>query len=198
MEGMVKKYQQKFRKVRDETKRWDELQSRLLSQFRNASSIIERLQSIQNSKNYGTLKCIDGIGDAVLRKQMESLETILLSLKKTLKEFHGIVLSLEKIVRDGRQLVKGGSVKLTMKQLQQRIGVKPSLADCLDGLSLLHEMHQSEYLLKSSVVSALSTLTLKPSASDLGALHQLLVDQPNIPKEEVQFIFDIVFAEEIC
>lgn len=84
MEGMVKKYQQKFRKVRDETKRWDELQSRLLSQFRNASSIIERLQSIQNSKNYGTLKCIDGIGDAVLRKQMESLETILLSLKKTL------------------------------------------------------------------------------------------------------------------
>ena len=100
---------------------------------------------------------------------------------KSRKEFHGIVLSLEKIVRDGRQLVKGGSVKLTMKQLQQRIGVKPSLADCLDGLSLLHEMHQSEYLLKSSVVSALSTLTLKPSASDLGALHQLLVDQPNIP-----------------
>ena len=95
---------------------------------------------------------------------MESLETILLSLKKTLKEFHGIVSSLEKIVRDGRQLVKGGSVKLIMKQLQQRIGVKPSLADCLDGLSLLHEMHQSEYLLKSSVVSALSTFTLKPSA----------------------------------
>ena len=39
----MKKYQQKFRKVRDEAKRWDELQSRLLAQFRNASSIIERL-----------------------------------------------------------------------------------------------------------------------------------------------------------
>ncbi|GMQ11453.1 hypothetical protein CsSME_00054091 [Camellia sinensis var. sinensis] len=31
MEGMVKKYQQKFRKVKEEMSRWDELQSRLLS-----------------------------------------------------------------------------------------------------------------------------------------------------------------------
>lgn len=46
MEAMVKKYQQKFRKVRDEMNRWDELQCRLISQFRNASSIIERLQVV--------------------------------------------------------------------------------------------------------------------------------------------------------
>lgn len=43
MEVMVKKYLQKFRKIRDEMNRWDELQSRLISQFRDASSIIERL-----------------------------------------------------------------------------------------------------------------------------------------------------------
>ncbi|KAF5960927.1 hypothetical protein HYC85_002136 [Camellia sinensis] len=94
MEGMVKKYQQKFRKV------------------------------IQNPKNYGALKCIAGIEDLVLRKQMESLESILLSMNQTL------------------------------------------------------------YILKASIVSALSALALKPSGSDLGALQQLLVDQPNIPKEE--------------
>ncbi|KAI8001504.1 Uncharacterized protein LOK49_LG09G02685 [Camellia lanceoleosa] len=40
------------------------------------------------------------------------------------------------------------------------------------------------YILKASIVSALSALALKPSDSDLGALQQLLVDQPNIPKEE--------------
>ncbi|XP_057487423.1 uncharacterized protein At5g43822-like isoform X1 [Actinidia eriantha] len=198
MERMVKKYQQKFRKVKEEMNRWDELQSRLLSQFQNASFIIERLQVIQNPKSYGALKFIGGIEDMLLRKQMESLETILLSTNKTLEEFHGIVIFLEKSLRDGRQLVKGGSIQATPKQLQQRIGIKPSLADCLDGLSLLHEMHQSEYLLKSSIVSVLSGLALKPSSSDLGALQQLLVDQPNVPKEEVQFIFDIVFAEEIC
>ncbi|GMP51453.1 hypothetical protein CsSME_00017674 [Camellia sinensis var. sinensis] len=145
MEGMVKKYQQKFRKVKEEMSRWDELQSRLLSQFRNSSFIIQRLQVIQNPKNYGALKCIAGIEDLVLRKQMESLESILFSMNQTLEEFHGIVFFLNKILRDGRQLVKAGSIQAAPKQLQQRIGIKPSLADCLDGLSLIYEMHQSEY-----------------------------------------------------
>ncbi|CAL9028324.1 unnamed protein product [Prunus brigantina] len=199
MEAMVKKYQQRFRKVSDEMDRWSELQSRLISQFRNASSIIQRLQVLRDSKKYVRLKDVVGIQEAVLAKQMESLQKILFSMNKTMEEFHGIVLSLGKIHRDGRQMVKGGgSNQLTIKQLQQRVGVKPSLAYCLDGLMLLQEMHCSEYLLKSSVVSALSALALKPSASDLGALQQLLVDQPNIPNEEVQFIFDIIFAEENC
>lgn len=61
------------------------------------------------------------------------------------KEFHSIVFFLEKTLRDGRQLVKGGSVQATPKQLQQRIGIKPCLADCLDGLSNVYEMHHSEY-----------------------------------------------------
>lgn len=188
------RYQRQFRKIKDEMDKWDGLQNRLLSQFRNASSIINRLQVIRNPKNYGGLKCVEGIGEAVLRKQMESLETILLSTNKTLEEFRGVVSSIEKIHRDGRQLVRGVSTQ----QLQQRVGVKPTLADCLSGLERLHEMHNSEYRLKSEVVSKLPPLALKPSASDLAAFQQLLVDQPNIPKEEVQSIYDIIFAEEIC
>ncbi|KAF2310242.1 hypothetical protein GH714_007382 [Hevea brasiliensis] len=184
MESIVKKYQQRFRKVKEEMDKWDHHRSRLLSQFRNACSIIERLKVIQDSNNYGALNSVSGIVDAVLRKQMESLETIFLSMNKTLEEFRGIVLFLEKMHRDGRLFVKVGSNQLTAKQLQQRIGIKPCLADCLDGLMILHDMHRSEYLLKSSVVSALPALILKPSSSDLAALQQLMVDQPNIPKEE--------------
>ncbi|XP_016470363.1 uncharacterized protein At5g43822 [Nicotiana tabacum] len=196
MENIVKKYQQRFRKVKEEMDTWNDLQSRLLSQFTNASSIIQRLQILQDSKNYGALRCVEGIEEAVLLKQMDSLQTILLSMNQTMEKFRSVVLSLEKMVRDGRQLIKGGSTQVTVKQLQQRVGVKPSIADCLDGLKLLCEMHQSEYHLKLSVISAVA---LKPSApDDLGALQQLLVDQPNIPKEEVQFIFDIIFAEEMA
>lgn len=113
------------------------------------------------------------------------------------EDFRAIVLLLEKMVRDGRQLVGGGS-QLSARQLKQRVGVKPSLSDCLDGLTILHEMHSSEYLLKTSVVCALSKLAFKTSATDLGALQQLLIDQPNIPRDEVQFIFDIILSEEIC
>ncbi|KAJ0095190.1 hypothetical protein Patl1_15656 [Pistacia atlantica] len=56
-----------------------------------------------------------------------------------------------------------------------------------DKVKLLHWMFAicvCRYLLKSSLVSTFSELALKPSTSDLGALQQLLVDQPNIPKEE--------------
>ncbi|GLT54321.1 hypothetical protein SLA2020_275280 [Shorea laevis] len=77
---------------------WDDLQSRLLSQFRNASSIIERLQVLQDSKYYSALNCVDDIIDAVLRKQMESLEIILVSMKITMEEFHGIVLSIKRFM----------------------------------------------------------------------------------------------------
>lgn len=198
MEMMVKKFQSKFNKVREEMNQWDELQSRLISQFRNASHIVDRLQVLQKSSNYGILNCVGGVSDVLLQKQIDSLNTISFSMRKTLEEFHCIVLSLEKMHRDGRQLVKGSSSRPTMKQLQQRVGVKPTLIDCLDGLSFLHEIYYSEYLLKTSIVSALSSMALIPSnASDLGALQQLLVDQPNILTEEVQSLFDTIFAEDL-
>ncbi|XVF09655.1 hypothetical protein REPUB_Repub07fG0113200 [Reevesia pubescens] len=197
MESIIKKYQQKFRKAKDEMSKWNELQSRLVSQFRNASSIIARLELIQNSKNYASLNSVGGIEVAVLQKQMDSLQTILLSMKNTIEDFCTVFLSLEKLQHDGKQLGNGSSNKMNRKPLQQIIGVKPSPTNCIDGLMHLYEMHLAEYALKSSLVSALSTLALKPNSSDLGALQQLVIDQPNILKEEVQYIFDIIFAEEL-
>lgn len=60
------------------------------------------------------------------------------------EEFHGIVSSIEKAVRDSRQLVRVGSAQPSAKQLKQQVGIKPTFADCLDGLRLLEEMHHSE------------------------------------------------------
>ncbi|EPS66813.1 hypothetical protein M569_07963, partial [Genlisea aurea] len=153
---------------------------------------------IQDSSNYGALKSVQGIEDAILAKQIESLQKILLSIGKTMDEFHAVVSSLGKIVRDGRQLIGVGSSQLTARQLKQRIGLNPSISCCLDGLKQLEEMHRSEYLLKKSIVSSLRVLALKPSGSDsITALQQLLVDQPNIPAEQVTSILDVRFAFEI-
>ncbi|XP_008447830.1 uncharacterized protein At5g43822 isoform X8 [Cucumis melo] len=164
MEAMVKKYQQRFRKFKDEMDRWDELQVRLISQFQNASSIIGRLQLLQDPKNFGSLSGMDGIVEALLGKQMESLQLSFSSIKKTMEELGNVVNSMEKIYRDGKQLVKGGSNQPSIKQLQQRVGLKPSLEDCLNGLMVLCNMHRSEYSLKESIVSALPELFWKASS----------------------------------
>ncbi|CAI9260755.1 unnamed protein product [Lactuca saligna] len=42
MEATVKKFQQKFKRVKDDMDKWDNLHAQLVSQFRNASSIIGR------------------------------------------------------------------------------------------------------------------------------------------------------------
>ncbi|KAM5558877.1 hypothetical protein ABKV19_020510 [Rosa sericea] len=52
---------------------WDKLQVLLVSQFRNASTIIQRSQVLQDSKNYGGLNELVDIQQVVLVKQMGSL-----------------------------------------------------------------------------------------------------------------------------
>ncbi|MQM17378.1 hypothetical protein Taro_050353 [Colocasia esculenta] len=190
METLVRKYQQKYRKAREELARWHELQSRLLSHFDNAAAVIERLEVLRNPKHYGGLTCVDGIREALLGQQLETLERTFGIMNDILKQFHSIVLALDKMSKDGSQLSKSGS---TPSALQMKIGIKPTLAECMDGLNIIHEIYQSEYLLKSSLISS---LTWNSSSSDIAAVRQLLVDQPNISKYEVQQIFDIIFAEE--
>uniref|UniRef100_A0A6V7QVM0 Uncharacterized protein n=1 Tax=Ananas comosus var. bracteatus TaxID=296719 RepID=A0A6V7QVM0_ANACO len=153
MEATIRKFQQRYRRVRDEMGRWDELQSGLLSQFSNASSIIGRLQVLGDSKNYGGLRCVPAIREALLGKQMETLERIFCSMRET---FYAVL-----------QYVNGETgMRLNRQSFPPCRGIAGKL---------------------TSLIS-----------SDIAALHQLLMDQPNIPKDEVQSIFDIIFADEVC
>ncbi|KAJ3687488.1 hypothetical protein LUZ61_016652 [Rhynchospora tenuis] len=193
METTMRKLQQRYRRAVEDMEKWDEQQSCLLSSFANASSIIDRLQVLRESKNYGSLQNVTGIKEALLAKQLESLESYFFQMKCTLKEFHEIVKSLDKIARDANQIVKSGSSP-TSKQMQLRVGIWSSLKDCLDGLKSISKMHQDEFALKSAIVSSLSW---KSSSAEIADFRRLLLDQPNIPKDEVQTILDLVFADEI-
>ncbi|KAF7028135.1 hypothetical protein CFC21_040098 [Triticum aestivum] len=194
MEAAARKMQKRVRKAREETERWDDLNSRLLLQFSNAAAIITRLPVLGDAKNYGVLWCVPNFREDLLGVQMESLELIFVSVKEALEEFSGIAKGLSKVLHDANQMVRGG-LALTVKQLQLQVGILPTIADCLGELQTLSDMHQAEYALKSSIISL---LTWKSSSSEIAAMRQLLVDQPNIPKDEVQSIFDIIFADEIC
>ncbi|PUZ40042.1 hypothetical protein GQ55_9G392100 [Panicum hallii var. hallii] len=194
MEAVVRKVQQRVRKAREEMDLWDDLNSRLLTKFDRATVVIDRLLVLGEDKNYGALRSVANIPEDLMGKQIESLELVFVSMRETLEKLNGVVRALNKALRDTNQMVRGGSA-LTEKQMQLQVGILPTIAECLDGLQTLCEMHQAEFALKSSVISL---LTWKSSSSDIAALRQLLVDQPNIPKDEVQSIFNIIFADEIC
>ncbi|KAJ4815934.1 Pentatricopeptide repeat (PPR) superfamily protein [Rhynchospora pubera] len=193
MENTMRKLQQRYRRASEEMEKWEEQQSYLLSSFNNASSIIDRLQVLRESKNYGTLQNVSAIKEALLAKQLDSLETYFFQMRLTLKEFHEIVKSLDKIARDANQIVKSGASP-TSKQMQLRVGIWSSLKDCLDGLISIRDMHQDEFALKSAIISSLSW---KSSSAEIADFRRLLIDQPNIPKDKVQTILDLVFADEI-
>ncbi|XP_034573232.1 uncharacterized protein At5g43822 isoform X2 [Setaria viridis] len=180
MEAVVRKVQQRVRKAREEMDLWDDLNSRLLTNFNRATSVIDRLPVLGEDKNYGALRGVANIQEDLMGKQIESLELIFVSMRETLEKFNGIVKALNKALRDTNQMVRGGSA-LTAKQMQLQVGILPTIAECLDGLRTLCEMHQAEFALKSSIISL---LTWKSSSSDIVVLRQLLVDQPNIPKDE--------------
>lgn len=61
MDSIVKKYQQKFRKIKEEMSRWEDLQCLLISQFSNASSIIQRLQVSLSLEFYVSIVPVFGI-----------------------------------------------------------------------------------------------------------------------------------------
>ncbi|KAF8728154.1 hypothetical protein HU200_018737 [Digitaria exilis] len=194
MEAVVRKVQQRVRKVQEEMDLWDNFNSGLLTNFNRATLVIGRLKVLEENKNYGSLHGVANIREDLMGKQIEILELLFVSMRETLEKLNGVVKALNKALRDTTQMVRGGSA-LTAKQMQLQVGLLPTIAECLDGLRTLCEMHQAEFALKSSVISL---LTWKSSSSDVAMLRQLLVDQPNIPNDEVQSIFDIIFADEIC
>jgi hypothetical protein len=194
MERLVRKYEQSFRRAKDEMTTWATLQSRLLKQFENAAAILERLPVLVDSANYGVLAREDSMEMArdLPAAQVESLEVLFKSMANSLGQLKRVRNSLEKIWRDGQQLLKAEK-HATPKQLEQRVGPRPSLQDCLDGLHSLYQMHHDEYSLKVALVSALSYDT-KPQ--DVSMLQTLLADEPNIPSNEVQHVLDLISAGE--
>ncbi|WVZ62182.1 hypothetical protein U9M48_011956, partial [Paspalum notatum var. saurae] len=161
---VVRKVQRRVSKTREDMSRWDDLNTILLAQFSNSSAIISRIQMLRENKNYGPLLGVPNIRDDLVGKQLERLEQIFVSIRETLEKFNGVVKDLNKALHDTSQMVRGGSA-LTAKQMQLQVGILPTISECLDGLRTLCEMHQDD-------------------SSDIAVLHQLLVDQPNIPKDE--------------
>ncbi|BBM98706.1 hypothetical protein MPTK1_1g15600 [Marchantia polymorpha subsp. ruderalis] len=193
MERLVRKYEQRFRRVKEEMSTWDALHGRLVKQYSNAAAILDRLPVLVAVENYGVLGNELSMARDLPAAQVESLELLFRAMTNTLSDLSRVVAALEKVWRDGCQLLKAERQQPTASQMQQRVGPRPSLQDCVNGLHTLYQMHFDEYNLKVAIVSS---LTYGSRGEDVSALQSLLVDQPNIPSTEVRYIFDLIDGGE--
>jgi len=144
------------------------------------------------AKNYGIMDSMTSILQAMPAMQIEQLELILRSMQSTIVELEKIVKSFEKLWRDGMGLLK--AEKITAQQSEQRVGPRPSLNDCFQGLHDLYIMHRDEHKLKLAIISSLS---YESRSDDVCALQVVLQDQPNLPPNEVKRIFEVIAAGDI-
>ncbi|KAL8509372.1 hypothetical protein ACS0TY_016542 [Phlomoides rotata] len=96
---------------------------------------------------------------------MDSLQTIFISMNKTMEEFHGIVSSLEKVVRDSRQLVKVGSIQQTVI-----IVVRALMRPVADQLPTIYQTLGENYIekvLPSIIDEPLKSVVAQYNASQL-------------------------------
>ncbi|MCO5554050.1 hypothetical protein L7F22_007576 [Adiantum nelumboides] len=107
------------------------------------------------------------------------------------KDFERIKDAFKRLWHESSQLLRAEKLQSTSSQAQQRFGLGPSLNECIEGLENLFIMHRDEYQLKVACVNALA---YNSSSNDVSALQSILADQPSIPPDEAQFIFDFFYA----
>lgn len=191
MDRLLRKFAQKYKRAKEEADKWDNLQAQFLGLFGNAITILERLPMIMEIENFGVLKKVESMVRDLPAKQVETLESIFIALHKVLDDFKRIRDALERLWCESSQLLKTEKLQRTSNQAQQRFGLGPSLNECIEGLEKLFIMHRDEYQLKVTFVNSLS---YQSSPADLGALQSVLAEQPNIPPDEVRFIFEFFYA----
>lgn len=191
MDRLLRKFGQKYKRAREAVDKWDSLQAHLLNLFSNAVGILERLPVIVDGENYGVLKNVDGMINHLPAKQVQSMECIFAALQRTLDDLARVKDALEKAWSESCQLLKAEKLQPTSMQAQQRFSLGPSLNECVKGLEELFVMHRDEFYLKVSIVSALS---YNSRLADAVAMQTVLAEQPNIPLDEVRFIFDFFYA----
>ncbi|XP_024514928.1 uncharacterized protein At5g43822-like [Selaginella moellendorffii] len=187
MERLVKKYEQRYKRANECVARWNTSQGKLLGLFSNAAAVIQRFPLLLSRDCFEELEGRDDL----VGKQAESLEKILSIMRETLLDLEDVCKDFEKLWRDAANLLKNEKPKPTRQQVQQRFGSRPSLEDCVSGLKDLYAMHRDEYALKADIISS---LTYDTKANDIVAMQTVLADQPNLPPDEVETIFNMVFA----
>mmetsp|Transcript_29330 Transcript_29330/g.56297 ORF Transcript_29330/g.56297 Transcript_29330/m.56297 type:complete len:194 (+) Transcript_29330:384-965(+) len=176
------KYQSLYGKAREILLSWDATQALALALISNAANVIERLPALTAIINYGNLQAMPEVAEAVLSKQMESLESTLQRMQAQLTEFMQYCLQLERIAQEGRQFLQGIHPAPPMGGCTRR-GASPSIAECQEGLDDLWHMHRDEWAVKKELIAA---IRWDSSEAELSQIQIIFRAQPNIPPDCVQ------------
>ena len=160
--------QQKFRVLYGKAgvllERWTAAQSRASALFSSAASVVERLPLLADDARFGPLaRRFPNLPSRARDAQAEALGRVLDALEVELALFRELVGAMEKLHRDGSQLVSASGPAAAGAA---RLGPAPSLAEATTGLHDLWRLHRDESALKDALARE---LTCDASPEDLAS-----------------------------
>ena len=183
--------QQKFRVLYGKAgvllERWTAAQSRASALFSSAASVVERLPLLADDARFGPLaRRFPNLPSRARDAQAEALGRVLDALEVELALFRELVGAMEKLHRDGSQLVSASGPAAAGAA---RLGPAPSLAEATTGLHDLWRLHRDESALKDALARE---LTCDASPEDLASARAIFDAEPNLDPNHVREIVERV------
>lgn len=183
--------QQKFRVLYGKAgvllERWTAAQSRASALFSSAASVVERLPLLADDARFGPLaRRFPNLPSRARDAQAEALGRVLDALEVELALFRELVGAMEKLHRDGSQLVSASGPAAAGAA---RLGPAPSLAEATTGLHDLWRLHRDESALKDALARE---LTCDASPEDLASARAIFDAEPNLDPNHIREIVERV------
>ena len=167
--------------------RWTAAQSRASALFSSAASVVERLPLLADDARFGPLaRRFPNLPSRARDAQAEALGRVLDALEVELALFRELVGAMEKLHRDGSQLVAASGPAAAGAA---RLGPAPSLAESTTGLHDLWRLHRDESALKDALARE---LTCDASPEDLASARAIFDAEPNLDPNHIREIVERV------
>eukprot|EP00879_Flechtneria_rotunda_P028400 GHRR01030507.1.p1 GENE.GHRR01030507.1~~GHRR01030507.1.p1 ORF type:complete len:175 (+),score=44.48 GHRR01030507.1:52-576(+) len=153
--------------------KWHNLHDVCIQAFSLANNICERLEQ-------------PNLQEAVVRKQLASLDKALAVIRDRHEALRGVVRDMERLYVDANHKL---SASRQLWAHTAHTGPRPSALECIEALHDMWLMCRDELMLK---VAAVGLIAISMPAADMAALFHCYADQPNLERDKIDRVLALM------